>query len=455
MAKFSRFALSEKLLETITSLGYCDLTPIQEMIIPLALRGESVIARSPTGSGKTHAFLVPIFEKIDTSKEEIQVLILSPTRELAKQTLTFARAMAKSYPDLRLLLLAGGEEKKRNMEALERKPHIIIATPGRLKDLGLENTVTSLISVKTVVLDEADMLFDSGFFPIINEILTALDSFQIMVFSATFSENLKNSLAKHFPDMRILECEEAANPKAITHYLIDTRHRDSYQAVLDFIIWKQPYFLLIFASRKKDVDALYRFLLENNLKVGVIHGNLSDRQRKQMMRRINHDEFSVIVASDMAARGLDFEHISEVLNFDLPNNLEYYFHRAGRTGRYKNQGEVYSFYDRDHEVKPRKLIAQAVDFTFLIYQDGKFIPDANPRLKKKVSQRKVEDQELSVAIKKAVAETRTKKVKPNYKKKVRVAVEKTKRKHRREIIRKDIRRQREERYRKEARERHE
>lgn len=454
MAKFSQFALSPKLLTTLANLGYHDLTPIQELVIPLALRGESLIARSPTGSGKTHAFLVPIFEKIDTSTQEIQVLILSPTRELAKQTLTFARAMAKDYPELKMLLLAGGEEKKRNIDALERKPHLIIATPGRLKDLGLENNVTSLMSVKTVVLDEADMLFDSGFFSIINEILAAIPPLQIMVFSATFSENLKNSLAKYFSEMKILEVEEAFNPKAITHYLIDTRHQDLDQAVLDFIAWKQPYFLLIFASKKKDVDALYQFLFTHGVKVGVIHGDLSDRKRKQMMRRIALDEFHVIVASDMAARGLDFSDVSEVLNFDLPNNLEYYFHRAGRTGRYKNEGAVYSFYDRDHEAKPKKLLEEKVDFTFLVYQDGQFMNDANPRLKKKTGGKKVIDPELNIAIKKAVAETKTTKVKPNYKKKVRAAIDQTKRKHRREIIKKDIRRQREERYRKEARERH-
>lgn len=450
MAKFTQFDLQADLLSTITSLGYIDLTPIQEVVIPPALRGTSLIARSPTGSGKTHAFLVPIFNKINRNNSEIQAIILSPTRELAKQTADFARLIAKDFPEIRILLLAGGEEKSRNISALSKKPHIVIATPGRLKDLGLENTVTSLMSAKTIVLDEADMLLDSGFFPVIDEILKTLVAPQIMVFSATIPASLINLMAKYFKDVSVLETGSSATSTQVEHFLIDSRHQDSHQLVYDFIKWKQPYFLLVFASTKQEVSTLYKFLLAKGIKVGIIHGDLPTRERKTMMKRINNDDFPVVVASDMAARGLDFTNVSEVLNVNLPNNLEYYFHRAGRTGRYQDKGEVYTIYDSDNLAKPRKLIEQKVNFSFLFYQDGSFTDDKRPRLVEREKPRFKKTSELDVEIQKTVAKTRSKKIKPNYKKKVQQAVAKTKQKHRREVIRKDIRRQQEERYRSKA-----
>ena len=450
MAKFTQFDLQSNLLQTISSLGYIDLTPIQEIVIPPALRGESLIARSPTGSGKTHAFLVPIFNKIKPEISEIQAIILSPTRELAKQTANFARLIAKDFPNIRLLLLAGGEEKSRNVMSLSKKPHIVIATPGRLKDLGIENTVTSLMTAKTIVLDEADMLLDSGFFSVIDEILNTLVTPQIMVFSATIPVGLINLMAKYFKDIKVLEQGEGATNKQVDHFLIDSRHHDEHQLVYDFIQWKHPYFLLIFASTKQEVNALYQFLLTKGIKVGVIHGDLASRERKTMMKRINNDDFPVVVASDMAARGLDFSHVSEVLNLNLPNNLEYYFHRAGRTGRYQDHGEVYTVYDNDHLTKPRKLIEQNVKFSFLYYQNEEFMVDKRPRLMERAKPFSNKASELDLEIQKVVAKTRSKKIKPNYKKKVKEVVAKTKQKHRREIIRKDIRRQQEERYRTKA-----
>ena len=185
MALFKQFNLKTELVEVLAELGYINLAPVQEKVIPIALRGESLLARSETGSGKTHAFLVPILNKLNVDINEVQAIILAPTRELAKQIYDFATEINQKLGNFRILLLAGGIEKTRNIAQMSLGPQLIIATPGRLKDVGFVNGVITLRTVKTLVLDEADMLMDSGFLPIVNEILLQLDSPQIMIFSAT------------------------------------------------------------------------------------------------------------------------------------------------------------------------------------------------------------------------------------------------------------------------------
>ena len=181
------------------------------------------------------------------------------------------------------------------------------------------------------------MLLEMGFFEEINNLLTILKEPTIMIFSATIPLNLRHLIEKYIKAEKVFEIgEEGSTNSQVTHYLIDTRHKDLKECALTFLKIKNPYLCLIFCSKKEDVDKLYKFLNQNGVKVGVLHGDLEMRQRKQMMRRIRNDEFSVIVCSDMAARGLDLDNVSDVLNIDLPNNFEFYFHRAGRKGRYKS-----------------------------------------------------------------------------------------------------------------------
>lgn len=445
MPKFEQYAIRKSMIHTLSRLGYTQLTPIQEAVIPLALRGESLVARSETGSGKTHAFLVPILERIDPNKKEVQAIILSPTRELAKQTYDFAKLIQADFPEIKILMVAGGVEKSRNKLKLENVPHILIATPGRLKDLGIEDTVTSLATSRVIVLDEADMLMDGGFFEDINLIISKLDTPQIMVFSATIPVKLSGIIEKYVGATNIIEIAKQNKTSAqVTHALIDTRHQPLMDTVLDFIKWRNPYFLLIFASKIDKVIEVYQFLQSQNYKVGMIHGDLESRERKAMMKRIRNNEFPILVASDMAARGLDIDNVTDVLNIDLPTDLDFYFHRAGRTGRYDKQGHCYTFYDNDNTDRPRKLIGLGVKFSYFSYRDRQFF-EAKGLDYKRQPVRKI-DPTLEKDIKIAVAKTKTSKVKPGYKKKVALAVEKVKKKYKRQIIEKDIRRQKVERY---------
>ena len=207
--------------------------------------------------------------------------------------------------------------------------------------------------------------------------------------------------------------------------------------------------MLVFASSKDEVTKIYNFLSSNNINSGIISGALEARERKNMLRRIKNNEFQVVVCSDLAARGLDIENVTDVLNFDLPNNIEYYYHRAGRSGRNYKNGDCYSFFDNDTTNIPLKLIRDGLKVDYLKFKDGKLIEDS-PIIKEKITKKRHTNNDLEKEIKKAKSKAMGKTVKPGYKKKVKTAIDKVKRKHKREIIKKDIRRQREERYRQES-----
>lgn len=435
MAKFSQFALEPRLIETLSSLNYVDMTPVQEKAIPKILKGESLLVRSQTGSGKTHSFLVPIFNKINVNVNKVQAIILAPTRELARQIYDFAVQISKKYNNIRILLLAGGLEKSRNAEKLALGPQLVIATPGRLKDIGFENSVISLESVETIILDEADMLMDQGFFGLVTDILLRLKSAQILVFSATIPVKLNHIIEKFVGKSHVVDIDQEQKTSAsVSHYAIDIHHKDYLEATLAFIKWKNPYFLLIFASNKKQVNEIYEFLIDNGIKAGVLHGDLESRERKSMLKRIKRDEFPVIVASDIAARGMDIANVTEVLSVNLPNDLDFYFHRAGRTGRYDKSGDSYVFYDHDTLPTIEKLENLGVDFKHIVFKNGEFNPKKYTRRSDKLKAVDKVDDELITQIRKVKTKVKSNKVKPGYKKKVQKAVEQVKRKHRRKLI---------------------
>ena len=450
--KFSAFNINKDLIKNLEQNGYVETTPIQQVVIPKALKGENIIAKSETGSGKTHAFLIPIIENCVESNL-LQAIILAPSRELARQTYKFANQIISdmSYKKITVKLFISGEDSNKDLKSFKNGCNILIATPGKLRSL-IEESDFDISMVKTLVLDEADMLLDSGFFDTIDAIFKKCDkNLQVEVFSATISEGLEVFLKKYIsPDYVVTSTNNELTSKTVKHYFINTKHKDINELLLLFIDQFNPYLLLIFANSKKKTRDIYNFLSSKKIKCGILSGELEARERKSMLRRINNDEFRVVVCSDLVSRGLDIQNVSDVLSVDLPNNLEYYYHRAGRTGRNFKTGNSYVFYDHDTFDLPLKLINDGLEVNFLKVENNSFVPMASPIKKKKRSKKM--PTELDIAIKKAKITTMTKKVKPGYKKKVKTAIEKVKRKHRREIIRKDIRRQREERYIKESKE---
>lgn len=446
---FKAINLSEKMVGSLARQGYFSPSPIQLRVIPRALKGETLMVQSATGSGKTHAYLIPIIEQIDLKNQNVQSLIIAPTRELARQIYEFAYKFVNEYKALKISLFISGREKEKTTQGLSIPPHIIIATPGRLLDVINENLLT-LRNVRTVVLDEADMLLREGHFDDVVEITSRLSGpIQYLVFSATLEHNLKVELSKFVGANLDIVNEDVLTSKNVTHYLIDIKHNDYLEATEDFIKQYNPYLLLIFSSTKERAKEVYISLKEKGYKAGLLTGDLSSRERKSIMKMLKNENIYILVCSDVAARGLDIEDVTDILNVDLPNNLEFYFHRAGRTGRFDKKGNCYSFYNNDSTKKPLELISQGVEFSYLAYKDHKIV-EGKPIEKKHPTKSKL-DPELSKEIKKinAMSNAKNKKVKPGYKKKKEVAIAKAKQKHRREVIRKDIRRQRVERYKKE------
>ena len=428
---FKSFNLKPELIEVLQKLGYEHLTKVQEIVIPKALKGENIIAKSETGSGKTHSFLVPIINNIEASGK-IQAIIVSPTKELAKQTYDFAMQILNCdfYQKVKCKLFSGGEDSQKDVKSFASGADIIIATPGKLNFLlGLESL--DLSCLKTIVLDEADMLIDSSFIQDIDKIFSKIDksNIQIEVFSATISNNVKDFLRKYIsPDYLLTATEDNKAAKSVTHFFINTKHQDKFKLLLSFIKLKNPYLLFIFGNSKTEAKKIYEFLSENKFKCG----------------------FRIVVCTDLAARGIDVEDVSDVLNFNIPNNLEYYYHRAGRTGRLGKSGNCYSFYDNDTLNLPLKLLREGLSVQYLKFVNDELVEDIPLDKKSKLRRSNKTNDDLEREIKKAKHQAMGKTVKPGYKKKVKNAIDKVKRKHRREVIRKDIRRQRVERYKREA-----
>ncbi len=449
MCSFKSFSLSSTMIEALELLGYKKPTPIQEVVIPCALRGESLLATSETGSGKTHAFLIPLIENIDFNIDEVQAIIFSPTRELAAQTYNFLKEFYDMFPLLRVRLLSSGDDKNRMIGKLKTTPHIIIATPGRLHDLSFNEGAINAMTAKHIVLDEADMLTELGFLDTIDDIVSRLKNPSIYVFSATIKENFIPFLTKYVkPEHRFLLADKSSTPNRVSHYVVDIKHQNEIDTLVDFISAINPYLCLIFSSTKAKVDEVYNALLNKNLNVGVLHGDLTSRERKQMMKRILNHDFQIVVCSDMASRGLDITGVSDIINLDLPKDLAFYFHRAGRTGRYDQKGNCYTFYNQDSVDNVKRLLTAGVELKYLSFKNNMLKEEETLTSKKKKVKKK--DTELEKEIRMAISKTKSKKVKPGYKKKVKIAVDKAKKHHKRKIIQADIRRQRVERYKKEA-----
>ncbi len=434
MTTFKNYLFKEYIFDTLQKMNFKNPTPIQELVIPLALQGKDVIGKSPTGSGKTHAYLLPILNKVDTSIDRVQAVILTPTRELATQIYDNLVLFQKYDKKLKLRLITGGLDRSRMIEKVNNTPHIVIGTPGRIKDIGLDKAEFNLMTTDILVLDEADMIMETGFIDDVSLLAAKMkDDLQMLVFSATIPNHLKIFLDKYMHNPKLVELSDI-NPGTITHVAYPSRHHNRNEVLLNLINGINPYLCLIFASKKEKVNEIYNFLLEEGHKVGIIHGDLDAKVRRQMMRRIKDNEFVYIVCSDIAARGIDIEGVSHVINYDLPKELEFFYHRAGRTGRNGSSGYCYTFYDKEDLPIITKLMKGKIDFLHQEYKNGEWL-----ELKPLISEnKKKENTELDNKIKSIVNKSKNKPVKPGYKKKVKNEIEKVKAKHRREVIKKDI-----------------
>lgn len=319
-------------------MGFEESTPIQEKVIPIALSGADLIGQAQTGTGKTAAFSIPLLEKIDVQSDKIQALVLAPTRELAIQV---AEELSKlgSHKGVKQLPIYGGQDIGRQIRALKNRPHVIIATPGRLID-HLERRTICLNDVETVVLDEADEMLNMGFLEEIQKILSAVPAErQTMLFSATMPAPIRKLADQflHNPE-HITVTPKVVQKPTIAQYYCEVSERQKFDALCRLIDMEAPDLAIIFGRTKRRVDELSAGLQKRGYFAEGLHGDLSQNQRDQVMRKFREGQIEILVATDVAARGIDVSNVTHVYNFDIPQDPESYVHRVGRTGRAGRKG---------------------------------------------------------------------------------------------------------------------
>lgn len=434
---FYNFDLRPEILTTLNKINIAKPFEIQKKVLPLALNNKNIIGISPTGSGKTLAYLLPILNKLEVLDNEVQAVIIVPTRELAFQVYEMIRPFSEEIEDLRVTLLSGGLERSKNILDVSKTPHIIIGTPGRIKDIAFKQNVFKISSAKTLILDEIDVILEAGFIEDVDYIIQNLHSdVQTLVFSATIEQNLQDFLNKYLKSPNLIDLTKASpNPSTIEHIAYPTRNQNRNIVLENLLNGINPYIAIIFVNEKKDINDVYRFLVEKGLSVGVIHGDLNPTTRKTMLKRIRNNEFQFIVASDIAARGIDIEGVSHIINYNVPFVEEFYYHRAGRTARANQDGYCYTLYDSDELTKIKHYIDKGVNFKHFEYKNDNWV-ELKPL--KHQQQRSKKAHPKQQEINRVIAKTKAKKVKPGYKRKMNQEIDKIKRKHRREIIKKDI-----------------
>lgn len=452
MKLFKDYQLKPFVKKVIDQLNFIEPTPIQKAVMPLVYKQRDVIGISQTGTGKTHAFLIPIMDLIDVDNDCVQAVIISPTRELATQTYEHAKLFMKNLPELRVSLMVGGSDKQKAIDKLSTQPHLVIGTPGRIKDLSLEEQALRVTTADIVVVDEADMTLEFGYLEDIDAMLSKMkENVQMLVFSATIPQKLRPFLRKYMKAPKIIEIDEnLTTSRNISHYLVPTKHRDRYDVLRQIMNIIDPYLCLIFCNTRTDASLTTRKLREEGFKVGEIHGDLEPRERKQMMRRIKNNEYQYIVATDIAARGIDIDGASHIINMGFPNELDFYIHRSGRCGRGKYTGECYSMYDTSDENLVHLLEKKGIQFSVKEIKNNHFV-DSGVREKRK--NRVKQQTDLEKKIQSIVR--RPAKVKPGYKKKRKRQIETMVRKEKRNIIKADIARQKKERAKQAQREKRE
>ncbi|MBQ5535330.1 MAG: DEAD/DEAH box helicase, partial [Oscillospiraceae bacterium] len=318
-------------------------TPVQAGCIPPMREWKDVIAKAPTGTGKTFAFGIPIIEHIDPESEAVQAVILAPTRELALQITAELRDLCAFLPGIRTVCLYGGAPIGKQIESLKRKPQIVVATPGRLSDHMKRRTVR-LDQVQTVVLDEADRMLDMGFIHDVTRILDKIPSRRNLgMFSATISREVLDIswVYQRDPEEITVRALEDNKPD-ILQYRIEVDQNDKVSAVARIIRQEGLERVIVFCNTKGMVERLTKYLEMEGLDVACIHGDIPQKKREQVMARFRRGELPVFVATDVAARGIDVDDVDAVFNYDVPQENEYYVHRIGRTGRARRHGVAYT-----------------------------------------------------------------------------------------------------------------
>lgn len=340
---FNNLGLEPNLIEGLKKEDITKPTSIQAKAIPLALENKDIIGQSVTGSGKTLAYLLPIFQKIDSSKREMQAIILAPTHELVMQINTEIKVLShNSKMPITSTAIIGSANIRRQMEKLKEKPHIIVGSSGRILEL-IKIKKIRAHTVKTIVIDEADKLLDENNINEVKAVIRAtMKERQLLAFSATISEETTVIAKDLMKDAEVIKIKKSRVNPNITHTYFIAERRDKIQVLRKLISAIKPKKAIVFINRNELIQEVTAKLQFHKIKASGIFGNASKEERKKAIHEFKNGKTQILVASDLAARGLDVRNVTHIINLDLPQNLNEYLHRAGRTGRYKNSGSAIS-----------------------------------------------------------------------------------------------------------------
>lgn len=433
---FEQFKFQDFVNSAIVDLGFKNPTKIQERVFSPVLKQKNVVAKSQTGSGKSHSFLLPIFSKLDIEIKKTQSIIMAPTRELARQLFDMATHIAKfSKEEIKVSLFIGGQDLNRDIERVSNAPHIIIGTPTRILELDKSSSL-SIKEVESIVVDECDMMIDLGFMEDIDKIARrTAETCQFLVFSATIPNQMSHFLKKYVKNAQYIEVDNA-NPGKIKYSLIPIKSSTRLEKLKDITNIINPYLAIIFANKKTEVEEVSSFLISQGLNVGVLHGDLTPRERKQIQKRIANLEFTYVVASDLMSRGIDIEGVSHIINYNIPTDLDFFIHRAGRTARAGLDGDCITIYSNKDEQSLQALESRGIIFEHLDIKNNEFI-ESKDRNKRDNRKKVVADHNLTEKLKTKVKSS--KKVKPGYKKKHKYKMDKLKQKERRKFAKRQNR----------------
>lgn len=354
---YSELNVPEQIHKAVERMGFTEMTEVQEKAIPPMMEGKDIIAKAPTGTGKTCAFGIPLILGLDQSRNYPQAVVMAPTRELAQQITEDLQDLAHFYPDIRVVTVYGGANIQKQIEKLKKGAQIVVATPGRLQDHMNRRTV-DLSHVTTVVLDEADEMLNMGFYKDVRKILDQIKSRQrLAMFSAIISREVMDIgwlYQRDAEEITVQPVEDSA-PR-IDQYLVLTTGRNKLADMAEIIVQKGYKRVMVFCNQKYTTAMLANQMARLNFVVDCLHGDLSQAERNKIMGEFKAGNIAVLVATDVAARGIDVSEVDAVFNYDVPDSNEYYTHRIGRTGRAKHTGEAYVLYTKEEHKRVRDML---------------------------------------------------------------------------------------------------
>ncbi len=368
--KFSEAGeLSAEILKAVEKMGFTDMTPVQMKTLPLMMEGRDIIAIAPTGTGKTCAFGIPMLEYVNLEDKRVQELVLAPTRELSLQITDELKQLSRFIPGIRIACLYGGQPIAKQISQLKQNPQIVVATPGRLLD-HLQRGNIKLDAVHTMVLDEADEMLNMGFVKDVTKIIESTpNDRELVLFSATTNQDVMTIAWKYLQDpVEVVIPATKENRPQITQYVINTEREKKYDHLLYLLDSDEYQRVMVFVNTKDMTQRLCKRLQNAGYPCECLHGDMRQSARNQVMQGYRKGKFQILLATDVAARGIDVDDVEAVINYDLPNENEYYLHRIGRTGRAKRHGVAFTLLTYTESVRfdtiLKYIMAQPVPLTF-------------------------------------------------------------------------------------------